>query len=67
MNLSKVIGGEEEKGLYQVMFLTNDSRQNVYVEQVENIDPEQLGKHLQLGESVFITNSAHQKRNAWRD
>jgi hypothetical protein len=53
--------------LYQVMFLTNDSRQDVYVEQIENIDSEELGKHPQLGESVFITNSAHKKRNAWRD
>ena len=53
--------------VYQLMFLTNDSRQDVYVEQVENIDSEEFGKHLLLGESVFITNSGHQKHNAWRD
>ena len=52
---------------YQVMFLRNDSRQDVYVEQVENIDSEELGKHLQLGESVFITNGRHQKRNGGED
>jgi len=67
MNFSKDIGGEEEKGLYQVMFLTNDSRQDVYIEQVENIDSEELGRHLQQGESVFITNNGRQKHKAGED
>jgi hypothetical protein len=65
MSLSQAIRGEEEKCLHQVMFLKNDRHQNVEqvekidfeivdVEQVEKIDFEELGKHLQLGESVFI-------------
>jgi hypothetical protein len=65
MTLSQAIRGEEEKWLYQVMFLKNDRHQNV--EQVEKIDFEELGKHLQLGESVFITSRLFQKRSASGD
>jgi hypothetical protein len=49
------------------MFLKNDTYQDVYVEQVEKIDSEELEKHLQLGEQVFITSRLPQKRNARGD
>jgi acetolactate synthase small subunit len=73
MTLSQAIRGEEKR-LYQVMFLKNDRHQNVEqvekidfeivdVEQVEKIDLEELGKHLQLGESVFITSRLSSARS----
>ena len=67
MILNQAIRGEKEKCLYQVMFLKNDSRKDVYVEEVEDIDSKELGKHLQLGESVFISNSGNKKRKAGED
>jgi hypothetical protein len=64
MTLSHEILGEEEKCLYEVMFLKNDRHQDVYIELVEKINSEELGKRLQLGEQVFITSRLSQKRNA---
>ncbi|MDQ1280838.1 MAG: hypothetical protein QG670_2101 [Thermoproteota archaeon] len=61
MIMSNAIRREEEKCLYQVMFLKNDKHQDVCVEEVEKIDSEELEGHLQLGESVFITNRSCQK------
>ena len=61
MILSKAIRREEEKSLYQVMFLKNGEHQDVCVEEVEKLDFEELEGHLQLGESVFITNRPYQK------
>jgi hypothetical protein len=55
------------KVAYQVMFLKNDTYQDVYVKQVEKIDSEELEKHLQLGEQVFITSRLSQKSNARGD
>jgi hypothetical protein len=61
MMLSQVIRGVEDRSLYQVMFLKNDRRQDVYVEEVEEIDFEELRRHLERGESVFITSRPEQK------
>ena len=61
MRMRNDIRREEEKCIYQVMFLKNDKHQDVCIEEVEKIDFEELGEHLQLGESVFITNRSYQK------
>jgi hypothetical protein len=50
MTLSHEILGEEEKCLYEVMFLKNDRHQDVYIELIEKINSEELGKRLQLRE-----------------
>ena len=67
MVLRKAIRRWAEKCLYQVMFLKNDEHQAVHVEEVEKIDFEELGEHLQLGESVFITNRSSQKLSGGGD
>ena len=67
MIMRKVIRGEEERCLYQVMFLKNGKHQDVCVEEVEKIDFEELEGHLQLGESVFITNRSCQKLSGGGD
>jgi hypothetical protein len=67
MTLSHEILGEEEKCLYEVMFLKNDRDQDVYIELIEKINSEELEKRLQLGEQVFITSRLSQKSNARGD
>ena len=52
-----------ENCLYQVMFLKNNRLKDVRVEEVEKIDFEELGEHLQQGESVFITSRSDQKQS----
>lgn len=61
MIMRKAIRREEEKCLYHVMFLKNDEHKDICVEEVEKVDFEELGEHLQLGESVFIANRTYQK------
>lgn len=43
--------------MFQVLILRNDSGQSVEVREVESVDYIELQKHLELGESVFITSS----------
>jgi len=45
------------------MFLKNNRLKDVRVEEVEKIDFEELGEHLQQGESVFITSRSDQKQS----
>ncbi|MDQ1280852.1 MAG: hypothetical protein QG670_2115 [Thermoproteota archaeon] len=47
--------------LFQVLFLENNSRQNVYVNEVKEIDLEEIKKHLERGDSIFITSRKEQK------
>lgn len=47
--------------LFQVLFLKNNRRQNVYVNEVKEIDFAEIKKHLERGESVFITSKKEQK------
>ena len=47
--------------LFQVLFLKNDRYQRVYVDEVEEVDLTEIKKHLEAGESVFITSREEQK------
>jgi hypothetical protein len=44
-----------ERPLFQIMFLRNDKYRSVYVDEVEEMDFEIIKKHLEKGESIFIT------------
>ena len=46
---------------YQLLFLRNDKRQTVYVDEVDTVDFDSVKKHLEHGESVFITSRTEQK------
>ena len=41
--------------MLQVLFLRNDKMRSVYVDEVETLNFGEIMKHLQRGESVFIT------------
>jgi hypothetical protein len=53
----------EEKPLFQLFFLKDDEDQSIKVEEVEEIDFRKIKKHLEKGESVFITRKRKQKLN----
>ncbi len=46
---------DKRKPLFQLFFLENNENQGVTVEEVERIDFGEVEKHLEQGESVFIT------------
>jgi hypothetical protein len=46
---------DEGKRLFQLFFLRDNEDQSVEVEEVEEIDFREVKKHLENGESVFIT------------
>jgi len=46
---------DEGKPLFQLFFLRDNEDQSVEVEEVEEIDFREVKKHLENGESVFIT------------
>jgi len=52
---------DKEKPLFQLLFLRNDDRQSVEVEEVEEIDMREVKEHLEQGESVFITLKRNEK------
>ena len=54
------------KPTYQMMFLTNDRQQRVFVDETEELDFQVLRDHLRRGESVFITSRPGQKQKTWR-
>lgn len=47
--------------LFQVFFLKNDRRQSVCIDEVKEVDLSEIKKHLERGESVFITSREEQK------
>lgn len=47
--------------LYQVLFLKNDKYQSVYIDELEEVDLTDIKKHLEKGESIFITSRKEQK------
>jgi hypothetical protein len=51
----------EEKLLFQLFFLKNDENQSVEVVEVEEIDFAEVKRHIEQGESVFITRKRKQK------
>ena len=55
---------KEEKLLFQLFFLKNDEHQGIEVVEVEKIDFTEVKKHIELGESVFITRKRKKKLDA---
>ena len=51
----------KEKAKFQVLFLRNDSSQQVEVFDVKRVDFSAIAKRLKQGESVFITSKSAQK------
>ncbi|MDH5419873.1 MAG: hypothetical protein OEX06_06035, partial [Candidatus Bathyarchaeota archaeon] len=51
----------EEEPLFQLFFLKNDEDQSVEIEEVEEIDFTEVKKHIERGESVFITRKRGEK------
>jgi hypothetical protein len=52
---------DEEKLLFQLFFLKNDDDLSVEIEEVEEIDFTEVKKHIEQGESVFITRKRKQE------
>jgi hypothetical protein len=48
---------------FQVLFLRNDSSQEVEVQNVKQVDFLTIQEHLEQGESIFITSKPSQKLN----
>jgi hypothetical protein len=48
---------------FQVLFLRNDSSQEVEVQDVKQVDFLTIQEHLEQGDSVFITSKPSQKLN----
>jgi len=61
MVLRNIIETNEEKPLFQLFFLKNDEDPSTEVVEVEEIDFTEVKKHLERGESVFITRKRKQK------
>jgi hypothetical protein len=51
----------QKQRLFQSVFLSNDRSQEVMIIEDENIDFEEVQKHLDNGGSVFITSKNSQK------
>ena len=64
MVLRNVVEANEEKPLFQLFFLKNDENQSVGVVEVEEIDFTEVKKHIEQGESVFITHKREKKLNS---
>ena len=63
MVLRNSIEANEEKPLFQLFFLKNDENRSIEVVEVEEIDFTEVKKHIEQGESVFITRKRRQKLN----
>jgi len=57
---------DEGKPLFQLFFWKDDENKSVKVVEVEKIDFKELKKHIELGESVFITHKRKEKLNSNR-
>lgn len=53
--MRKIIQGNEERPVFQLLFLKYDDDQSVEVEEVSEIDFSEVKERLEHGESVFIT------------
>ena len=51
----------EDKPLYKVIFLKDDIYQSVRIEEVDDINFSEIRKHLERGESIFITSKQNNK------
>ena len=64
MVLRNVMEANEEKTVFQLFFLKDDEDQSIEVVAVEEIDFAEVKKHIEPGESVFITRKRKQKLNS---
>ncbi len=48
-------------GLFHVLFLEDNGRQSVHVEETKEVDLAEIKRHLERGESVFITRKKRHK------
>jgi copper(I)-binding protein len=58
---SNPIGSNRENSVFQLFFLINNENQDIKVVEVRRIDLTEVKKHLEKGESVFITHKRKQK------
>jgi len=61
MILRNTRDADEQKFLFQLFFLKNDDDMSVEVEEVEEIDFKAVKRHIEQGESVFITRRRKQE------
>jgi hypothetical protein len=61
MILRNTRDADEQKFLFQLFFLKNDDDMSVEVEEVEEIDFKAVKRHVEQGESVFITRRRKQE------
>jgi hypothetical protein len=54
----------EQRPLFQVVVLKNDEQESVLVSEVQEVDFRDIDKHLQRGDSIFITSVPSQKLTA---
>ena len=52
---NKYVVLNQEKQVFQLFFLKNNSKQDVEVVEVEEINFTEVKKHLEKGDSIFIT------------
>jgi hypothetical protein len=62
--LREMLEIKKAKPKFQVLFLRNDSSQEVEVQDVKQVDFLTIQEHLEQGESIFITSKPSQKLNA---
>ena len=58
-----VIKNKKKEAAFQLFFLKNDATQNVELIELNEINFEEIKKHLERGDSVFITRKREQKSN----
>lgn len=58
-----VLKNKEKEAPFQLFFLENGSNQNVEVVDTDEIDFEEVKRHLEEGNSVFITSKREQKQD----
>jgi hypothetical protein len=61
--LRQILETKKAKSKFQVLFLRNDTGQEVEVHDVKQVDFLTIKEHLENGESVFITSKPSQKLN----
>jgi MinD-like ATPase involved in chromosome partitioning or flagellar assembly len=62
--LRQVLENEKKEASFHLFFLENNPDQSVKVVEVDEIDFEEVKKHLEKGESVFISPKREQKQDA---
>lgn len=59
--VTKTFTFEDERPLFQVLFLKDDENSSVEVEETNELDFRKVKDHLENGEAVFITRKPHQR------